>query len=269
MRTAENDFEGTRTTIPWVRDATGQGCDWGAFVRVHTGRGQDTCIREQAPRTRRTPTASGVDCVKTVGRARDSLSVCMCACVTWCLSPSHAACICVTGKESAVHAQGTDGQWSRWCEDGGSRKRCEDGGARRWRRTEQSDPSQARRTRRTPTASGVDGVQTVGGARGVKTAGRARGAAHTQDADVQWSRRCEDCGSRQRCEDGGSCRWRRNEQSDWALLLRTRRTTTVSGIDGVKTVGCARGVKTVGCAGSSVASKASPSGVPWTRWRCP
>jgi len=46
-------------------------------------------------------------------------------------------------------------------------------------------------------------------------------------------------------------------------------TQTVSGIDGVKTVGRARGVKTVGCAGSSAASKAAPSGVPWTRWRGP
>jgi len=35
-------------------------------VRVHTGRGQDTCISEQAQRTCRTPTASGVDGVKTV-----------------------------------------------------------------------------------------------------------------------------------------------------------------------------------------------------------
>ena len=45
--TAENDFEGTRTTIPRVRDATGQGCDGGTFVCVHAGRGQDTCISEQ------------------------------------------------------------------------------------------------------------------------------------------------------------------------------------------------------------------------------
>ncbi len=110
MRAAENDFEGTRTTILWVRDATGQGGDWGAFVQVHTGRGQDTCISEQARRTRRTPTASGVDCVKTVGRARGS-----------------------------AHAQDADGQWSRQCEDGGSRKRCEDCGECWCRRNEQSD----------------------------------------------------------------------------------------------------------------------------------
>ncbi len=40
------------------------------FVRVHIGRGQDPCISEQARRTRRTPTAGGVDGVKTGGRAR-------------------------------------------------------------------------------------------------------------------------------------------------------------------------------------------------------
>ena len=79
MRAAENDFEGIRTTIPWVRDAKGQGGYWGVlcgciqdvarlpFVRVHIGGGQDTCISEQARRTRRTPTAGGVDGVKTVG----------------------------------------------------------------------------------------------------------------------------------------------------------------------------------------------------------
>ena len=48
LRTAENDFEGTRTTIPRVRDATGQGGDGGALVCVHAGRGQDTCISEQS-----------------------------------------------------------------------------------------------------------------------------------------------------------------------------------------------------------------------------
>ena len=108
------------------------------FVRVNIGRGQDPCIREQARRTRRTPTAGGVDSVKTVGRAR------------------------------------------------------------------------ARRTRRTPTASGIDGVKMVGRARGVKTVGHAggngtssllglssfAGAAHAQDANGQWSRRCEDGGVR-------------------------------------------------------------------------
>ena len=85
---------------------------------------------------------------------------------------------------------------------------------RRWRRNEQSEwgspPSPAWRTRMAPTVSGIDGVKMVG---------RARGAAHAQDANSQWSRRCEDGGSRQRCEDGGTRRWRRNEQSDWALLL--------------------------------------------------
>ena len=47
MRAAENDFEGTRTTIPRVRAETGQGSDGGALVFVHAGRGQDTCISEQ------------------------------------------------------------------------------------------------------------------------------------------------------------------------------------------------------------------------------
>ena len=47
LRAAENDFEGTRTTIPRVRAETGQGSDGGALVFVHAGRGQDTCISEQ------------------------------------------------------------------------------------------------------------------------------------------------------------------------------------------------------------------------------
>ena len=167
------------------------------FVRVHIGRGQDPCISEQARRTRRTPTAGGVDGVKTVRRAR------------------------------------------------------------------------ARRTRRTPTASGIDGVKMVGRARGVKTVGRAggngtssllglssfAGAAHAKDANGQWSRRCEDGVAQahdadgqwnRRCEDGGT--------RERVLFIGTQ---------------FARGVKTVGCAGSSAASKAAPSGVPWTRWRGP
>ncbi len=122
-------------------------------------------------------------------------------------------------RSGAAHAQDADGQWSRRCEDGGSRKRR---GARAGRRrTVESTlcrrwvAQEARRTRRTPTASGVDSVKTVGSARGVKTAGRARGvktvgrvsgdgmssliglssfadAAHVQAADGQWSRQCED-----------------------------------------------------------------------------
>ena len=141
-------------------------------------------------------------------------------------------------RAGAAHAKDANGRWSRRCEDGEARK----------------------------------------------------SAAHAQDADGQWNRRCEDGGARKRCEDGGAHRWQRNEQSAWALLLRRRgaregrqrpvestvktawrkrMTQTVSGIDGVKTVGRARGVKTVGCAGSSAASKAAPSGVPWTRWRGP
>jgi hypothetical protein len=47
LRTAENDFEGTRMTIPRARDTTGQDCDGGAFVSVHAGHGQATCISEQ------------------------------------------------------------------------------------------------------------------------------------------------------------------------------------------------------------------------------
>ena len=43
MRVVENDFEGTRMTIPRARDATGQGGDGGAFVRVHAGRGYQVC----------------------------------------------------------------------------------------------------------------------------------------------------------------------------------------------------------------------------------
>ena len=39
LRAVENDFDGTRMTIPRARDATGQGVDGGAFVRVHAGRG--------------------------------------------------------------------------------------------------------------------------------------------------------------------------------------------------------------------------------------
>jgi len=40
LRAVENDFDGTRMTIPRARDATGQGVDGGAFVRVHAGRGR-------------------------------------------------------------------------------------------------------------------------------------------------------------------------------------------------------------------------------------
>jgi hypothetical protein len=39
LRAVENDFDDTRMTIPRARDATGQGVDGGAFVRVHAGRG--------------------------------------------------------------------------------------------------------------------------------------------------------------------------------------------------------------------------------------
>jgi len=40
LRAVENDFDGTRMTIPRTRDATGQGGDGGAFVRVPAGRGR-------------------------------------------------------------------------------------------------------------------------------------------------------------------------------------------------------------------------------------
>jgi hypothetical protein len=38
LRAVENDFDGTRMTIPRTRDATGQGGDGGAFVRSVSGR---------------------------------------------------------------------------------------------------------------------------------------------------------------------------------------------------------------------------------------
>jgi len=125
LRAAENDFEGTRTTILWVRDATGQGGDWGAFVQVHTGRGQDTCISEQARRTRRTPTASGVDCVKTVGHARGVKTVGSVG------VDGTSSLIGLSSFAGAAHTQDADGQWNRLCEDGGVHKRCEGGGVRR------------------------------------------------------------------------------------------------------------------------------------------
>jgi hypothetical protein len=77
---------------------------------------------------------------------------------------------------------------------------------------------------------GFVSVRTIKG-RSIDGLSSFAGAAHAQDADCQWNRRCEDggaskrCedgGASKRCEDGGSRRWRRNEQSDWALLLRRR-----------------------------------------------
>ena len=65
------------------------------FVRVHIGRGQDTCISEQARRTRRTPTDSGVD------GSGDGMS----------------SLIGLSSFADAAHAQAADDQWSRRCED--------------------------------------------------------------------------------------------------------------------------------------------------------
>ena len=202
MQAAENDFEGTRMTIPRARDGTGQGDDGGAFVRVHAGRGQaplvrvhigrgqDTCISEQARRTRRTSTVSGVDSVKTVGHAR-----------------------------GAAHAQDADGQWSRLCEDGGTRKRR---GARAGRRRTVESTVCRRWVFKVTEPSSIP-YRTHSGVTGpLPSLGdnqfhhsfvfhiflvicfdiyflskmcnfrRARGAAHAQAADDQWSRRCED-----------------------------------------------------------------------------
>ena len=52
MRAVENDFDGTRMTIPRARDATGQGGDGGAFVRVHAGRGRCSCVQARRVQTR-------------------------------------------------------------------------------------------------------------------------------------------------------------------------------------------------------------------------
>ena len=82
MRAVENDFDGTRMTIPRARDATGQGGDGGAFVRVHAGHGQAT--------------------------------FCAGAHRTWS-GPLHQ-------RAGAAHAQDADGRWSRRCEDGEARK---------------------------------------------------------------------------------------------------------------------------------------------------
>ena len=52
MRAVENDFDDTRMTIPRARDATGQGVDGGAFVRVHAGRGRCRCVQARRVQTR-------------------------------------------------------------------------------------------------------------------------------------------------------------------------------------------------------------------------
>ena len=76
MRAVENDFDGTRMTIPRARDATGQGGDGGAFVRVHAGHGQAT--------------------------------FCAGAHRTWS-GPLHQ-------RAGAAHAKDANGQWSRRCD---------------------------------------------------------------------------------------------------------------------------------------------------------
>ena len=52
MRAVENDFDGTRMTIPRARDATGQGDDGAVFVRVHAGRGRFRCVQARRVQTR-------------------------------------------------------------------------------------------------------------------------------------------------------------------------------------------------------------------------
>ena len=133
------------------------------FVRVHIGRGQDTCISEQARRTRRTPTAGGVDGVKTVrrARARRTRRTPTASGIDGVKMVGRARGVKTVGRAGgngtssllglssfagAAHAKDANGQWSRRCEDG---------------------------------------------------------VAQAHDADGQWNRRCEDGGTRKRCEDGG------------------------------------------------------------------
>ena len=111
------------------------------FVRVHIGRGQDPCISEQVRCTRRTPTDSGVDGVKMVGRARGVKTV------GGALVATERA-VCLGSPPSQARrtrrtptASGVDGVKTAW------------------------------RKRMTQTVSGIDGVKTVGRARGVKTVG--------------------------------------------------------------------------------------------------
>jgi len=62
LRTAENDFEGIRTTIPWVRDAKGQGGDWGVLCGYiqDVARIPASAIRRGARAGRRRPVESTV-----------------------------------------------------------------------------------------------------------------------------------------------------------------------------------------------------------------
>jgi hypothetical protein len=159
-------------------------------------------------------------------------------------------------RAGAAHAQDADCQWSRLCEDGGTRKRR---GARAGRRRTVESTVCRRWVFKVTEPSSIP-YRTHSGVTGpLPSLGdnqfhhsfvfhiflvicfdiyflskmcnfrRARGAAHAQDADDQWSRQREDGGERKRCEDGGACtrcedggarQWRRNEQSDWAFLLR-------------------------------------------------
>ena len=132
MRAAENDFEGYSddNSTGKGRDGAGRrrgrfcegaGCMQDVarlpFVRVHIGRGQDTCISEQARRTRRTPTASGIDGVKMVGRARGVKTVGRTG------GNGTSSLLGLSSFAGAAHAQDANGQWSRRCDDGGARQR--------------------------------------------------------------------------------------------------------------------------------------------------
>ena len=143
MRAAENDFEGIWTTIPWVRDAKGQGGDWGVLcgciqdvARIpasasmrgaRAGRRlpveSTVCRRwvaQEARRTHRTPTTSGVDSVKTVGSARGVKTAGRARGVKTVGRVSGDGMSSLIGLSSfadAAHAQAADDQWSRRCED--------------------------------------------------------------------------------------------------------------------------------------------------------
>jgi hypothetical protein len=132
-------------------------------------------------------------------------------------------------RAGATHAQDADGQWSRRCVDGGSRKRR---GARAGRRQPVAS-----------TAGPEDDPCCVRRRRGRRPCQRRRLSQHATSLpagtpapfppgpqlascpcreDGGELKRCEDGGACTRCEDGGARQWRRNEQSDWAFLLRRR-----------------------------------------------
>jgi hypothetical protein len=99
LRAAENDFEGTRTTIPRARDATGQ-VGGGVFVRVHAGRGQATfCAGAHRTWSGSLHQRAGA------AHAQDADG-------RW-----SRRCEDGGSRKSAAHAQDADGQWNRRCED--------------------------------------------------------------------------------------------------------------------------------------------------------